>query len=1544
MPGQPLSEAWAELHLSTSTWDADLRAAQKRLIAISKQIEATSKVEVTASINTTRTKAQIEAELKKLGTAGVVIPMSLDAKAAEATAAELVAGIENANPTFTVDANTAPAEAKAADLQRSFSAFEDVIVQVEVRDQQIAEAEESLLRLLTLAGSVDNEDITIDATLRDAGIRAELGELSALIATITGEPANIQLDLDGATLTLEKLAEIQAQVAVLDGRRIDLHARFDSANAVAEIEAVDAAAAKTADPKRGGLGRMATVMAFMGIGGVVAIGAAGAAITTFGVKSAAQLEATQKAFENILGSAEKADALFKELQAFAIPSPFDTQVLADTAKQLLAIGVSVEEVIPTVKDLGAIVALLAGGSNEAFGRLTLALGQIRSAVKPLTQDLRQITSAIPGFNTEMQLAQGVAEKFGITVREAQEKIKDGGITGADAFDIILQRMRDFPGVAGAIAAAADTLGGKLSAFKDTIKVNLVGAFSGVTKQIEDLLGPLQTAVEKVLPTIASSIARSLERIIPQVPKLVESLGTGLAPAFEGIFTGLAGAIEGITPIIERVLPVLGEIGPIVGDILAKLGPVVADTGENLAGVLVPALQSLADVLNIIPTDVLSGLVTAFLAFKAVSAISGVVGPINTALTEFGNKRAGIDGVTTSIVRLQDAAKLAGPAIGGFFAGMAGASEDASTRAVAAIGAIGAIGTGLAQGGLPGGAVATLGVTLGLIVGKFQEGKREAEAFDKAVQALAHTLETAFPDAKNLDIAGALDSDQVRQAIDNLVGQKGLTNSLLQAGVGLDTLVTHLGDSRDDFNAWVATLAQSKLAAAGFNDVAVKISGNKITIDNSDLSQTADVVAQAQTALNKFSPELSGVLDIYNQTNAAVQEFNTHQAFATEQWQAASFAANEFERRAAGVGAVMDVAAAATAREALATAKWVAELQKFNVEGVNGPIEAANLFEARLAALGDAEDAHAKHMKDLADAFTAQFDKAKTAVDGLNESLRELQGLLSSDLARQNFAADLKNFADSINQVTNQDQIDKGLQLQDKVAAQRQAILDQQQRIIDAQQKADVEAGTLQDEIQFAQSRGAVNRARALQNQLDHVNDDTNRERDKLQAQVNELRDLESQLSKINLTPQHLLDQVKAQAATSGLSLADFLKSGTTPEALQANQQIITPLVDDALSQIQTELETKGVDAAQVLAKQLEAGLLATFTPQLGQDAAQQIVDTYLPDDKWFQAGQKAAEEAKKAAVAEFLATGSIPMSLKLDADTQQLIDTIKLIQKEGLPPQVQQVLAQFQAGTISPDQLERLSQQFTDQNLLPVGVSLDDVINAIDEIKRLPAQTLVNLGINPDKLLSDIQQIQPNVDVSVVPDVTPLQQALNEIASKPLVITVIPTTAPTEVDLQERRDLANTRPGRIFRWGGIMEMGSHWAGREMTVPFARYGEPATHGEAVFVPMHGDRARSERLLRYVADRMSMDLSPRDRGPRAAVSVPTAARDDVPNVATIERLLRSVAREAGTRRTTQQDFERNVIVERIEKLVIGEGATPRKRASEFVTEMRMRAARL
>ena len=83
-------------------------------------------------------------------------------------------------------------------------------------------------------------------------------------------------------------------------------------------------------------------------------GAIVAGVTAFGQKILELGDNAQQAqisFTTMLGDADQAKALLQELSDFAKTTPFELQGIRESAKQLLAMGVSAEEIIPTLKAL-----------------------------------------------------------------------------------------------------------------------------------------------------------------------------------------------------------------------------------------------------------------------------------------------------------------------------------------------------------------------------------------------------------------------------------------------------------------------------------------------------------------------------------------------------------------------------------------------------------------------------------------------------------------------------------------------------------------------------------------------------------------------------------------------------------------------------------------------------------------------------------------------------------------------------------------------------------------------------------------------------------------------------------------------------------------------------------------------------------------------------------------------------------------------------------------------------------------------------------------
>lgn len=156
-------------------------------------------------------------------------------------------------------------------------------------------------------------------------------------------------------------------------------------------------------------------------GAMVAVGVAGGFLVGGMVKVAAEFEQTQIAFTTMLGSAEKAQKLLKELADFASKTPFTITGIEASAKQLLAMGIETEDLLPTLKSLGDISA----GLNVPLDRLALNFGQVAVQGKLTGRELRDF--AVAG----VPLIAELAKNLGVAEAEIKEMVTAGDIGFAE---------------------------------------------------------------------------------------------------------------------------------------------------------------------------------------------------------------------------------------------------------------------------------------------------------------------------------------------------------------------------------------------------------------------------------------------------------------------------------------------------------------------------------------------------------------------------------------------------------------------------------------------------------------------------------------------------------------------------------------------------------------------------------------------------------------------------------------------------------------------------------------------------------------------------------------------------------------------------------------------------------------------------------------------------------------------------------------------------------------------------------------------------------
>lgn len=137
---------------------------------------------------------------------------------------------------------------------------------------------------------------------------------------------------------------------------------------------------------------LASAMTAVGVAGTAMF--AGLAAATMGfIKAGANFEQTQIAFETMIGSGERANKLLDDLAKLASKTPFQLPQLEEASKRLLAYGIAVDDIIPTLTMLGDISA---GVGMDKLPQLILAFGQVSAATKLTGMELRQFSeSGVP---------------------------------------------------------------------------------------------------------------------------------------------------------------------------------------------------------------------------------------------------------------------------------------------------------------------------------------------------------------------------------------------------------------------------------------------------------------------------------------------------------------------------------------------------------------------------------------------------------------------------------------------------------------------------------------------------------------------------------------------------------------------------------------------------------------------------------------------------------------------------------------------------------------------------------------------------------------------------------------------------------------------------------------------------------------------------------------------------------------------------------------------------------------------------------------------
>lgn len=381
----------------------------------------------------------------------------------------------------------------------------------------------------------------------------------------------------------------------------------------------------------------------------LAFGAAIAASATFAVKSAADFEQSRIAFETMLGNADAAKKMLRDLSNFATKTPFELPEVVTGAKQLLAYGISAEKILPNLKALGDIAA---GVGRDKLPQLTLAFGQVATKGKLFGNEIRQFTEA------GVPLVQELAKSLGKTTEEIY-KMSEGGeisftqvetaltnMTGAGGrfFNLMDKQSRTFSGVVSNVKDNIGRLARSVVGISEEGDIREGSIFAKLTAAAQGLLTWLDKNKDKIAERTQEIVTAMLEKTAAFAKGFIEQVKSeGFAAAFGDALKQMIGKVDwaGFT------VAAIGLLVSIAPDIILGFGQGILEAARNnpldfiiLFGLLgfVPGLGAvLAGVLGGIP---IIGTIAGWVIKAFTGAATLVLSPITNLFSGIATSAIG----------------------------------------------------------------------------------------------------------------------------------------------------------------------------------------------------------------------------------------------------------------------------------------------------------------------------------------------------------------------------------------------------------------------------------------------------------------------------------------------------------------------------------------------------------------------------------------------------------------------------------------------------------------------------------------------------------------------------------------------------------------------------------------------------------------------------------------------------------------------------------------------------------------------------------------
>lgn len=329
----------------------------------------------------------------------------------------------------------------------------------------------------------------------------------------------------------------------------------------------------------------------------------GEGIVNQGVAFNQQMEKYTTGFTNMLGSAEKAQAVLNQIKQDAARTPLNVDSLVQANQLLISAGVSAGEARSTILALGDAVSATGGGS-EVLSRMAANLQQIKNVGKAASIDIKQFAYA--GIN----IYQVLADYTGKSVQEVQ------GMT--ITYDLLTAALKKASEEGGRYYNAMETQSQTLSGRLETLKDNWSQLLGTLTKGLTEAEGNLVTAAAGWVQRLQEGFETAGANGLMQAGgHIVDEVASGISAGIPSLAARAEDAVQNFALYLQDNT---GQIADTGGKLLVSLAsgildmaPAIVNSAEQIFSAFVVELWNHADEIFTTGADLVGKLVKGFLS-------------------------------------------------------------------------------------------------------------------------------------------------------------------------------------------------------------------------------------------------------------------------------------------------------------------------------------------------------------------------------------------------------------------------------------------------------------------------------------------------------------------------------------------------------------------------------------------------------------------------------------------------------------------------------------------------------------------------------------------------------------------------------------------------------------------------------------------------------------------------------------------------------------------------------------------------------------------